>query len=169
MQDFIYTIQRNVMGSVNIKIEGLRRGTSSNIRETGQTIVYIDNNFRDSIIFDAFERTENTYEKRNNSLITVRCGSQLWSGELNSLHNTLFYNEGWNETYFEITKVICKETEGECYVKKLVDIQESKGYGSLWDFAKRLTDKFQRDYKDIIWDGNYLDTLEQFLEKNLYS
>lgn len=157
------------MSSVNIKTQGLRGGTFSKIRDVGKTVVFIDNNFRDCIEFDAFEGVGDTYKKRNNSLITIRCGSQLWKGDLDSLHNTLFDKDSWNETHFEITKVICKETEGECHVAKLIAIQESNGYGSLWDFAKRLTDKFEKDYKDIEWDGNYLDTLEKFLEDNLYS
>lgn len=71
----------------------------------------------------------------------------------------------WIETYYLVVETITDSLHlsgNKAYV-----IQESNGLGGLWDLAKELTDKFELQYKGKEWDGDYFDTIDEFLDKEL--
>jgi len=71
------------------------------------------------------------------------------------------------ETYYEIVREIEFAKDNE--TSNVVDeIFEAHGTGGLYELAVKLTNKFQEQYGDTEWDGEFYDTLEQFLENEIY-
>ena len=78
--------------------------------------------------------------------------------------------ENWYETFYEIVSYI-SWLESECtYFKypKLAEVIEQSGRGGCYILAKELADKFEALYKDREWDGEFFDTVDEYLEKELY-
>ena len=46
-------------------------------------------------------------------------------------------------------------------------VLEAQGRGGLYELAKELTDKFENKYKGKEWDGEFFDTINEFLEEEL--
>lgn len=65
------------------------------------------------------------------------------------------------ETFYEITSAIESTTHlsGSVSNKR----QECQGRGGLYELAKELTDRFETKYKGREWDGDFHDTIEQFI------
>ena len=78
--------------------------------------------------------------------------------------------DNWYETFYEIVDTftfnLVSDIGEPC--RKLKDIISEYGRGGLWEYAKNLTDKFENIHKDKEWDGEWFDTLEKFLQKELY-
>ena len=78
--------------------------------------------------------------------------------------------ENWYETFYEIVSYI-SWLESECtYFKypKLAEVIEQSGRGGCYILAKELADKFEALYKDRERDGEFFDTVDEYLEKELY-
>jgi hypothetical protein len=73
----------------------------------------------------------------------------------------------WMETHHEVVAFITIQ-QHEC--RKGTPIyhrHESQGTGGLYELAEEWTDEFENTYKDTDWDGEFFDTIEEFLqEKN---
>ncbi len=68
------------------------------------------------------------------------------------------------ETHYQICVAVDNLKEGDGSVAKVF---ENNGSGGLWRIAERLTDEFERKYKDELWDENdYYETLDEFLLTN---
>ena len=78
--------------------------------------------------------------------------------------------ENWYETFYEICAEITWLDKECTYFKypKLAEVIEQSGRGGCYIFVKELTDKFEALYKDREWDGEFFDTVDDFLEKELY-
>jgi hypothetical protein len=77
----------------------------------------------------------------------------------------IFHNsfDNWHETHFEIVKAIVLTPE-DAY-NKVTNTECMKGTGGLYELAEELTNKFEELHKGREWDGEYFDTLEEFLEQ----
>lgn len=42
--------------------------------------------------------------------------------------------------------------------------REECGYGFLMEISKKMTDEFQEKYQDRVWDGEWLDTIDEFIK-----
>ena len=82
--------------------------------------------------------------------------------------------ESWHETHFEIVQAITakqnqnfKKHRDEC--EGLVfDAQEGQGFPALYTLAVHLTDEFEKIHEGREWDGEYFETIEEFINsKNL--
>ncbi|MGL5749751.1 MAG: hypothetical protein ACRCXT_04440 [Paraclostridium sp.] len=72
------------------------------------------------------------------------------------------------ETYYEVVSMI-EEFNGYDYSSERVTmIYESQGRGGLYELAKSLADKFETIHKGRVWDGEFFDTIDKFLEEELY-
>lgn len=71
------------------------------------------------------------------------------------------------ETHFEVVKRLTLELEVEGRPSLAFDVVENQGLGGLYELAESLTDEFQELHKDTEWDGDFHDTLEQFLNEKL--
>ena len=76
--------------------------------------------------------------------------------------------DSWYETFYEIVAEITTSINLGDLSKKITKIQKSQGRGGLYELSKELTDKFEILYKDKEWNGEFFDTLDKFLNKELY-
>jgi hypothetical protein len=75
--------------------------------------------------------------------------------------------ESWHETHYEIASYFsdiffdtCKQEIAENYA--------NQGTGYLYELAKDLTNKFEEIHKDRVWDGEFIDEIDEFLYKELF-
>lgn len=73
----------------------------------------------------------------------------------------------WLETYFEIVSGIVLALENKNAHNVATKRAEQQGTGGLYELAEELTHKFQKEYKDKEWDGEFFETIENFLQKEL--
>lgn len=74
----------------------------------------------------------------------------------------------WQETHFETVQAITKEWLKDS-PKGIVAVRQGlQGHGGLYELAKELTDKFEKQNKGRTWDGDFFDEIENFLNKELY-
>ena len=70
--------------------------------------------------------------------------------------------DSWIETYSEISRLIRELIENENpHISKLY---EEIGYGLIYELSKDYTNEFELLNKDIIWDGQWFDSVEYFIE-----
>lgn len=84
---------------------------------------------------------------------------------------TKFELEEWAEVHFEITSEINIILDGDDRtVSPVWKIRSDHGCGGIWQLAFALTNKFQEQYKGIVWgeELEWMDTLEKFYEEELY-
>jgi hypothetical protein len=70
----------------------------------------------------------------------------------------------WQETHFEIVEAIIKNEESSERIKK---INSESGRGGLYELAEELTDKLEKKYEHHLWDGDFFDCVETFIETEL--
>ena len=69
----------------------------------------------------------------------------------------------WQETHFEIVSAISYRIH-QMQPSSVVWLRnEEQGQGGLYELAEELTDEFENIYQGVEWDGNYMDTIEQFI------
>lgn len=69
----------------------------------------------------------------------------------------------WMETHYEIVAAFYCDPKS----KRLEQLENHKGRGGLYELAEELTDKFEKLHEGWVWDGDYYDTLEEFLNIEL--
>lgn len=75
--------------------------------------------------------------------------------------------ESYLETHYEMVQAITMEhikDEPQGVVKERHDAQ---GHGGLYELAEELTWKFERQNEIAQWDGDFFETIEQFVEHEL--
>lgn len=71
----------------------------------------------------------------------------------------------WIETHHEIVNAIAIQQQLEIGLSYQVACQ--RGTGGLYELAEALTDKFETIHKDTEWDGEFYETIEEFLTEEL--
>ena len=73
----------------------------------------------------------------------------------------------WCETHFEICANIgiALANSSPFLPDRLEKVHQEKGHGGMYELAEELTDKFEEKYKDREWDGDFFDTIEEFIEE----
>lgn len=61
------------------------------------------------------------------------------------------------ETFYEVASII----EGDTLLPTM------GGRGFLWELTETITDKFELQYKDFTWDGEFYDAIDLFVENEL--
>ena len=69
--------------------------------------------------------------------------------------------DSWIETYSEVSRIIRELIEEENPVIK--PQYEQTGYGLIYELSEQITDEFETMYKGKEWDGDWFDTLEDFI------
>ena len=75
--------------------------------------------------------------------------------------------DSYLETHFEIVSSIIKELRRNDPTARVYKIFSERGTGGMYELAKYLTDQFEEKHKDTMWDGDYFDELESFLQEEL--
>jgi len=52
--------------------------------------------------------------------------------------------------------------------KVIEERQEAQGMGGMWQLAEQLTDEFEKKYEGREWDGEWLETIDEFLKEKLF-
>lgn len=73
----------------------------------------------------------------------------------------------WIETYYEVVSRINYIQATNSVSSVIEEIQEHHGRGGLYGLAERLTDEFEEIHRGRQWDGEYIDTIEEFLNRQL--
>lgn len=76
-------------------------------------------------------------------------------------------DEDYLETYYEMVQAITIEhmkDEPQGIVK---DRHDAQGHGGLYELAKELTDEFQEKHNGRLWDGDFFDEIQSFLNEKL--
>ena len=69
------------------------------------------------------------------------------------------------ETFYEVVARFYSDQENEF----LLNVENTKGRGDMWELAEQLTDEFHAKYEDMLWgeELDWHDTLDQFLNEKL--
>ena len=74
----------------------------------------------------------------------------------------------WMETHYEIvaklTLELVKDEIDSCLVR---DRYDSQGTGGMYELAEELTDEFETANQGRLWEGDYFDTLDTFINLKL--
>ncbi len=85
---------------------------------------------------------------------------------------TLFANgfTSWHETHFQIVEAISViRFRGEGMHGIVKEIQEEKGHSGFFEFAKTLTDEFEKKNIGANWDEmDWYETIDLFIKEKLY-
>lgn len=73
----------------------------------------------------------------------------------------------WSETHFEIVKAISIELVKDHMSEKVGKIYDEHGTGGMYELAEILTDEFETLYQGREWNGDYFDTIDEFISKKL--
>jgi hypothetical protein len=78
--------------------------------------------------------------------------------------------ESWQETHFEIVSAItlALEKDEDEQPIKLQKISETQGIGGLYELAKELTNEFEKLHEGRVWDGEFIDEMEKFINEKIY-
>lgn len=80
--------------------------------------------------------------------------------------------ESWQETHYEVVAAITTELMADYEYNEFRDdiiritIRE-KGHGGLYELANDLTDEFETLHQGREWDGEFFETIENFLDEKL--
>ncbi len=74
-------------------------------------------------------------------------------------------NVNWRETYFEVVASIVFDLND--LKSKVAQLYENEGRGSLYELADEITKEFEELYKDTLWDGEWIDVLDDFISKKI--
>lgn len=73
---------------------------------------------------------------------------------------------GYLETHYEVASAIESELLNH-FDGKVHRLVERNGMGAKWELAKDITDKFEKIHEGREWDGDWLETLEDFILNEL--
>jgi hypothetical protein len=73
----------------------------------------------------------------------------------------------WAETHHEIVCTIHALITNDTMPTRLLDIIDEEGMGGLYDLGIDLTNEFCNTYKNREWDGDWIDTIIDFVNKKL--
>jgi hypothetical protein len=73
----------------------------------------------------------------------------------------------WAETHHEIVCTIHAFIDNDTIPNRIQKILDTEGFAGLYDLGIELTTDFCNTYKDREWDGDWIDTIIDFVNKKL--
>lgn len=73
----------------------------------------------------------------------------------------------WMETFFDIVWDMATIQNHELKSKLMEQILEEQGRGGLYDLAENMTDEFEAVHEGRKWDGDYNETINEYIKKKL--
>lgn len=74
----------------------------------------------------------------------------------------------WHETHFEVVDEIVRrlnfDEKQETPISKL---RNKLGRSGMYDLAEDITDRFEEEFKNFKWDGEFFDEIEKFCIEEL--
>lgn len=84
-----------------------------------------------------------------------------------NVEDVVAIDKNFLETYFEVVSAITLSLNNGDVHNVATERAKQQGTGGLYELAEELTIKFEEKYKGREWDGEYFDTIESFLHKEL--
>ena len=75
--------------------------------------------------------------------------------------------ESWHETHYEVVAAITTELINDNLDNLISKTIHEKGHGGLYELANDLTNEFESLYEGREWDGDFFETIENFLDEKL--
>lgn len=76
--------------------------------------------------------------------------------------------ESWIETHHEVVSRIAIYLNRNHNLEGVIGRRyEEQGTGGMYELGQELTDKFEAEHEGALWDGNYFDEIEKFLDREL--
>jgi hypothetical protein len=73
----------------------------------------------------------------------------------------------WVETHHEVVCTIHALITNDTMPIRLLDIIDAEGMGGLYDLGIDLTNEFCNTYENRVWDGDWVDTIIEFINAKL--
>jgi hypothetical protein len=73
----------------------------------------------------------------------------------------------WAETHHEVVCTIHALIDNETIPSRLQNILDTEGTGGLYDLGIDLTNDFENTYVGRVWDGDWIDTIIDFVNEKL--
>jgi len=73
----------------------------------------------------------------------------------------------WAETHHEIVCTIHALIDNDTIPKRIQNILDTEGFAGLYDLGIDLTNEFCNTYENKEWDGDWIDTIIDFVNKKL--
>lgn len=73
----------------------------------------------------------------------------------------------WQETHYEVVQAITIEHMADKRTGLVAQRHEAQGHGGLYELAEELTDEFEAIHEGHEWDGEFFETIEQWLDEKL--
>jgi hypothetical protein len=73
----------------------------------------------------------------------------------------------WAETHHEIVCTIHALIDNDTIPSRLQNILDTEGTGGLYDLGIDLTNDFENTYVGRVWDGDWIDTIIEFVNAKL--
>jgi len=73
----------------------------------------------------------------------------------------------WAETHHEIVCTIHALIDNDTMPSRLEKILDTEGFGGLYDLGIDLTNDFENTYVGRVWDGDWVDTIIEFVNEKL--
>lgn len=74
----------------------------------------------------------------------------------------------WVETHHEVVSKIAEEISKDQPTGKVEEIHSAYGLGGLYELGEQLTDEFEVLHREHEWDGDFFDTIDEWLNEKLY-
>jgi hypothetical protein len=73
----------------------------------------------------------------------------------------------WAETHHEIVCTIHALIDNDTIPQRIQNILDTEGFAGLYDLGIELTNEFCNTYENKEWDGDWIDTIIDFVNKKL--
>jgi hypothetical protein len=73
----------------------------------------------------------------------------------------------WAETHHEVVCTIHALIDNDTIPSRLQNILDTEGTGGLYDLGIDLTNDFENTYVGRVWDGDWIDTIIDFVNEKL--
>ena len=73
----------------------------------------------------------------------------------------------WQETHYEVVQAITIEHIQDKRTGLVAYRHEAQGIGGLYELAEELTDEFEAIHEGHEWDGEFFETIEEWLSLQL--
>jgi hypothetical protein len=116
---------------------------------------------------DIYLQDEYIYERVCVSDVSSRISDKLFNLKVlirKDMENKKLPNgfSSWQETHFEVVTYLTQRLDYSGSISNLA--REEGGLGRLYELAEDITDEFELKYEGKEWDGDYLDTIDEFLK-----
>lgn len=114
-------------------------------------------------VMDAMYNADNV--SKQEVLLVSSMLNQLASGKVKkSLPNGF---RDWVETHHEIVCTIHALIDNDTIPQRIQNILDTEGFAGMYDLGIELTTDFCNTYKDREWDGDWIDTIIDFVNEKL--